>query len=241
MEVISLVQKGVPRYATEDLAVLPENAMRVEKKDYSRINAVALIHHSANLRSSTLVTMLSEVGADQAWSQALRATDFLGALRGLRVFPVLTGTRCSFLTTFARVGTDIAHGGGINQTLDETYQLAYLKGLRALGKALSDALFAHAFEPGSTFYRLVGTYVERFRERIVVLIAEAATLLEEGDVCMVLAPDGSRLARVVVSIELNNERQKSVLTVGGGAELGVQFDARVGRKAQVFVRRAASA
>ena len=239
MEIIALVQKGIPRYAAEDLALLLENATRVERRDYSQINALALVHHSANLRSSTMLAMLSDVGADQAWSQALRATDLLTALRDSG----LSGPHENavfFLDDLCTRRNDIAHGGEISETFDETYQLAYLKALRALGRALSEALFAHAFDPDSNFYRRVGSYSERYQGQIAIVVTEPATLLEERDVCIVLSQDGSRVARTVVSIELDDERQKSVLTVGEGTELGVKFDARVGQKAEVFVRRAAS-
>ncbi len=180
--------------------------------------------------------MLADVGAEQAWSQALRATAFLTALRDAGL-PDPHENALFFLDDLCTRRNDIAHGGHINDTFDEAYQLAYLKGLRALGRALSEALFALAFHRDSNFYRRVGAYVERFQGRIAIVIAQSATLLQEGDLCMVSSADGSRLARLVVSIELDDERHKSVLTVAEGTELGVQFDGNVGKKAEVFVRR----
>lgn len=237
MDVISLAQKGVPRYSGEDLGLLLENATRVERKDYSQINSVALVHHSANLRSATMLAMLTDVGADQTWNQALRSTDFLARLRDSGL-PGPHENALFFLDDLCTRRNDIAHGGEISETFDENYQLAYLKGLRGLGEALSASLFAHAFDPGSSFYHRVGPYSERFQDHIVVIVPDAATLLEEGDVCIVLSSDNSRLVRTVISLEVNDEPQKSVLTAGDGTELGVKFSDRVGKRAQVFVRRA---
>lgn len=239
IEVVALIQKDVPRYANEDLALLLENATRVERSDYSQINAVALVHHTANLRSSAVLTMLTDVGADQAWGQALRTTAFLASLRDSGL-PDPHENAVSFLDDLCTRRNDIAHGGQISETFDETYQLAYLKGLRALGRALSEALFTLAFHPDSNLYRRIGSYSVRYQGRIAIIVAERETFLEEGDVCIVLSQDGSRLVRSVVSIEMDDERQKSVLTVADGAEVGVQFNARIGQRAEVFVRRSGS-
>jgi hypothetical protein len=236
MEVISLIQKGVSRYAGEDLALLLENATRVEKGEYSAINSVALSHHSANLRSSTLSAMLSDIGADQAWAQALRDTNLLSALRDSGL-PAPHDNALYVLDDLCARRNDIAHGGEVVETFDETYQLAYLKSLRALGRAFFAALFVHAFDPDSSHYQLVGPYSERYQGRVAIVVAAAATFLEVGDTCVLVGADGSRSARRVTSIQLESIPQKSVLTVGEGAELGVQFDGRIAKKAAVYVKR----
>ena len=132
------------------------------------------------------------------------------------------------------------HGNEIQDTLDETYQLAYLKGVRALGSALHDALFTHSFHPESTSYDLVGSYDERFRNSIVVIVAVAGALLNEGDTCVLMTKDGKKVVRTVTSIQVDSVQQKSALVVTDGSEIGVEFSDKVSSRADVFVRRSAA-
>lgn len=235
MEIISLKEKGVTRYDDLDVAKLLSIAAKVHEGEGGEFNADALVHHSANVKSKVVRAMLQDVGAGDAWVAALKSEAFVKSLRGT-AWAVSDEDTVSFLDDLCQRRNEIAHGGTVADSIDETYIRERVKCFRALATALAQALRAATFQEGSSHYRFVGSFDERFGTSIAIVKPVMFAWIGVGENCFVVGANSDAREMSVESIQIESEERSAVCALGGLPEIGVRFTERIPRKGKVFLR-----
>lgn len=239
LEVIQLANKGVARYADVKTVELLRTAAAVQEGDLGSVSSLSLIHHSFNLRSSGVQSITSDLGASDVWHNVLKDERLISTLtrNGLPLPSLDSSNReLFFLDDLCQRRNEYAHGQEVDDFLDETFQLAYISGLRALAIALYAALVEKSYFVGSSRYTLLGTYVERYNKKIVVAIVEARASCEVDDHCLIVQANGTRSLRAIGSLQIDDQSCQSASALVGGTELGIGFDAGVPKAGTIFVR-----
>lgn len=234
LEVVGLASKSVPRYAGEDKAQLLRAAAAVSEGQLEKVSLTALIHHTYNLRSSGVQNLASDLGASDVWRQALEDSRVVSTLTRLGL-PV-PSDKLFVLDDLCQRRNDYAHGAEVIDFLDETYQLAYIKSIRATANALFSALMEKAYYEGSSHYSNLGSYTERFRKKIVVAVVEPGVSCRVGDLCILVSATTAPTLRTISSLQVDNVEHESLSSLDQGVEVGIAFDRDVPKESRIFVR-----
>lgn len=239
LEVVNLASKSVPRYAGEDKAELLRAAAAVSDGQLEKASLTALIHHTYNLRSSGVQSLTSDLGASDVWRQTLGDSRLISTLTKLGLpVPVQTPPtdKLFVLDDLCQRRNDYAHGAEVDDLLDETYQLAYIKSVRATAHALFSSLIEKAYFPGSSRYSRLGSYTERFRGSIVVAVAQSDASCRVGDLCILVGATKVPALRTIASLRVDDVEHDSLTSLSEGAEVGIGFDREVAKSSEIFTR-----
>jgi hypothetical protein len=183
----------------------------------------SFLFKDANLRKETLEEVLSSVAIENSWNW-INGSRFTTTV--MEALGIGTTTPESELRKFIGYRNDAAHGA-IDQVLGVSAMLELADFVEAVCLALCElatwSVLSHRVALGVS--TVAGEVTERFDKANAVVAKMTATQVAVGDRFFVCGSNGCFDA-VVTSIQLNDVNHATI-TVPGGTELGLQFNAHV--------------